>query len=576
MKLLTFLGTNTYQETAYRFRDRVYVAKFFMSVLAQELQPDSICVFMTDGAKAQNEGALFDELKQCGIDVAKVQAVHIPDGQTEEDLWRVFSIIADQVDENESIVLDITHGFRTLPLVGTISLQYLKFVKQVHIAGVYYGAFEARKEEQMDGKEIVITPTFDLTPFVYHLPEWQRAANELMAFGDAKTLGSLLESLHNQLRKQKIAVNELKRFGSYVNDISAYLRTGRIKSFTQLFVKSESILQQEQLVKEIEQFVPPVRYIFHQLVNYIQCIAPKESRLHTYYDLAIWYGDHHLLSHCFIMLREMIVSLILERVLGEIGPMPDDREFRYDPIRKKGERLLTTLLKQQEKKQLRNQLLKVFAEKLRRLIDYRNDLGHLSFRTDHLPPKAFHRFYEEEIKSRELFRFLENEQLWDELRKCHEQQTVKQEPNYTVLITPLGLSKGLLYSAIVHNKPQVVWLLTSKESVEQVNDVCQQADFRGNMHVAIMEDPYTDFNRWKTYMDRFADMIEKYNDRGIQFVVNLTGGTTAMQYVVQQIAAKLEEKGERVQYVAQVDRRAVAEQQANPYVLGEQIIVGEQ
>ncbi|NNU91582.1 TIGR02221 family CRISPR-associated protein [Anoxybacillus sp. CHMUD] len=573
MKLLTFLGANDYCETTYRFRERVHTAKFFLSVLIQELQPDEIYVFMTDGAREKNEAPLLDELNRYGVDEKKVHAVRIPDGQTEEDLWNIFSILADQVLENDSIVLDITHGFRTLPLVGTISLQYLKFVKQVHIAGVYYGAFEARKAEYINGQEVVVAPTFDLTPFVHHLPEWQRAANELIAFGDAKTLGSLLESLHNQLRKQKIAVNELKRFGSYVNDISAYLRTGRIKSFTDLFAKSESILQREQLIKEIEQFVPPVRYIFHQLVNYIQRIAPKQSRLHTYYDLAIWYGDHHLLSHCFIMLREMIVSLILERVLDEIGPMPDDREFRYDPIRKKGERLLTTLLKQQEKKQLHNPLLKELAEKLHRLTNYRNDLGHFSFRTDHVPPKVFYRFYEEEIKSYKLFQFLENEQLWKEFKTWHEEQTIKEEPNETILITPLGLSKGLLYSAIVHNQPQAIWLLTSKESAKQVNDVCQQANFHGNVHVVVMEDPYIDFNCWKTYMEQFVHTIE--TDNRVRFVVNLTGGTTAMQYVVQQIAAKLKEKGEHVQYVAQVDRRPVNEQQANPYVLGEQIIIEE-
>ena len=572
MKLFTFLGMNDYVETVYRFREQVYTAKFFLSVLIQELQPDEIYVFMTEGAKGKNKALLLDELKRYGVDEKKVHAVSIPDGQTEEDLWNIFSILADHVHENDSIVLDITHGFRTLPLIGTISLQYLKFVKNIHIAGVYYGAYEARKREGVNGQEIDVAPTFDLTPFVYHLPEWQRAANELVAFGDAKTLGALLESLHNQLRKQKIAVNELKRFGSYVNDISAYLRTGRIKSFTELFAKSESILQREQLIKEIEQFVPPVRYIFQQLVDYIQCIAPKQSRLHTYYDLAIWYGDHHLLSHCFIMLREMFVSLILERVLDEIGPMPDEREFRYDPIRKKGERLLTTLLKQQEKKKLHNPLLKELAEKLHRLTNYRNDLGHFSFRTDHVPPKVFYRFYEEEIKSYKLFQFLENEQLWNEFKKWHEEQTVKQEPSETVLITPLGLSKGLLYSAIVHNQPKAVWLLTSQESAEQVNEICQQAGFHGDVHVAVMEDPYTGFNRWQAYMDQFVQEIE--TDARVRFVVNLTGGTTAMQYVVQQIAAKLEEKGKFVQYVAQVDRRLVNEQQANPYVLGEQMIVG--
>ncbi|GIW50278.1 MAG: hypothetical protein KatS3mg080_0889 [Anoxybacillus sp.] len=146
-----------------------------------------------------------------------------------------------------------------------------------------------------------------------------------------------------------------------------------------------------------------------------------------------------------------------------------------------------------------------------------------------------------------------------EFEAWHEEQTIKEEPNETVLITPLGLRKGLLYSAIVHNEPQAIWLLTSKESAEYVNDVCQQADFHGNIHVVVMEDPYTDFNRWQTYMDQFIRTVEA--NKRARFVVNLTGGTTAMQYVVQQIAAKLKERGEHVQYVAQVDRRPV--QQSN-------------
>jgi len=56
-----------------------------------------------------------------------------------------------------------------------------------------------------------------------------------------------------------------------------------------------------------------------------------------------------------------------------------------------------------------------------------------------------------------------------------------------------------------------------------------------------------------------------------EVVVNITGGTTAMQHIVQQIAALAAELGRSVRRVALVDRRLPQEQREEPYVPGELI-----
>lgn len=52
-------------------------------------------------------------------------------------------------------------------------------------------------------------------------------------------------------------------------------------------------------------------------------------------------------------------------------------------------------------------------------------------------------------------------------------------------------------------------------------------------------------------------------------IVNITGGTTAMQYVAQQVAQEYRWGGIEIELIALIDRRPPAEQVKNPYVPGE-------
>jgi len=58
-------------------------------------------------------------------------------------LWKIFDGINSVIDEGDDIIFDVTHSFRSLPVLTLIALNYVKFLKNVNINKIDYGAMEA-------------------------------------------------------------------------------------------------------------------------------------------------------------------------------------------------------------------------------------------------------------------------------------------------------------------------------------------------------------------------------------------------------------------------------------------------
>jgi hypothetical protein len=141
-----------------------------------------------------------------------------------------------------------------------------------------------------------------------------------------------------------------------------------------------------------------------------------------------------------------------------------------------------------------------------------------------------------------------------------------------VLFSPLGLSKGSLFTAIVKTRPDHVVVITSEEGAKLVDEIVAQAKSLLNksftFEVHTVSDPFTSFVSGRKLAKALA--MRKVPILGIpqggssENIVNLAGGTTALQDAVQYIARLLDAKE-----IAVIDRRPYGEQQANPYVVGE-------
>lgn len=66
----------------------------------------------------------------------------IPYARNEAEQAAILTTLASAVKQNESIVLDVTHGFRHLPMLALVAARYLHHVRGVKVQDVYYGALE--------------------------------------------------------------------------------------------------------------------------------------------------------------------------------------------------------------------------------------------------------------------------------------------------------------------------------------------------------------------------------------------------------------------------------------------------
>lgn len=182
-KLITFLGTGGYQACRYELgKTPSKPFKYVQLALAEILKPDRVIVFVTPSAYEKNYVGEEGLQAAAPAEVSSLLThVEIPEGKSPEEIWEIFRRVFGHVEAGDVVLFDITHSFRSIPVIGLACLQYAGTLRDVVLEGVYYGAFEARDAEKDTA------PIFDLTPFV-QLMEWSRAVNEFIRFGHCGAL----------------------------------------------------------------------------------------------------------------------------------------------------------------------------------------------------------------------------------------------------------------------------------------------------------------------------------------------------------------------------------------------------
>ena len=185
--VITFLGTSFRQEPT-EYANGGDRAKGF--VFAQALQKffefDRMLVCMTDDAEEKVWKKLRSEGKARELmEDDRVQALPIKTGNDTGEMWDIFMTIAGEIEVEETVIFDITHGLRSLPFLVFLFAAYLKSAKRVKIQGIYYGALELSKAN--------VTPVIDLSEFVEML-DWLGASERFIEMGDGSALAGLLKS----------------------------------------------------------------------------------------------------------------------------------------------------------------------------------------------------------------------------------------------------------------------------------------------------------------------------------------------------------------------------------------------
>lgn len=183
--LVTFLGrtpkdTDGYRTTRYRFPDgsESEPTAFLGWTLAKRLRPDRLVVLGTTGSmwdflgeqagiaegdegmgelwesleRTVNEGRVSEKdlaalaplvSRHVGIEAG----LHlIPNGFTEDEQVAVLQAMADATEGYSEVTLEVSHGFRHLPMIAVVAAVYLQAVRSVRVRELWYGFYDPDTE----------------------------------------------------------------------------------------------------------------------------------------------------------------------------------------------------------------------------------------------------------------------------------------------------------------------------------------------------------------------------------------------------------------------------------------------
>lgn len=258
---LSVLGTSLYEPVIYedgefRSGEQTFIQLALFERFSEELSKDEskITLFLTEGARKRNyenrfytkkeeelsqkwtsntknevkENALKKGLKEQFLRefpgwASKLEVVPIEDAQTEEQIWSVFSDIYDSLREGDEIIFDITHSFRSIPMLAMTVINYAKILKNCSLDGIYYGAYEAA----VVSGDTKVAPINNLT--IYNeILEWTNAANTFIRYGNASMIKEVFDHKYNSLStKEKPEWSSLKKLVNKVDNLSDTIQTGR-------------------------------------------------------------------------------------------------------------------------------------------------------------------------------------------------------------------------------------------------------------------------------------------------------------------------------------------------------------
>ncbi|WP_462270688.1 TIGR02221 family CRISPR-associated protein [Desulfobacter sp.] len=251
---ISFLGTNNYKYCNYYFNDDesdvVKEVRFVQEALLKRLcsawgENDRALIFLTPEAEARNWQekeekeervyGLDHHLSQLGLSLSIEPVRDIPMGYNEAEIWKLFDLIIGKVNEGDEIYLDITHGFRSLPMLGLVLVNYLKVTKNISVGGIYYGAFEKLcSVGKIDNipMEKRNAPVLNLTSF-HILQDWVMGADNFINYGiSGKIEQAISEEIKPALKKTKgqdPKAAALRQFNSQLKKVPAGFQTVRGK-----------------------------------------------------------------------------------------------------------------------------------------------------------------------------------------------------------------------------------------------------------------------------------------------------------------------------------------------------------
>ena len=572
--LLTSLGLRAIG-TEYEWNGKKATAGLTPLALVQLLDkkqlPNHVVALVTQGAKRETwqrfRAGICQTLK------FSPEIVEIPDGNNRDEIRQILESVAKRIPEGADLTLDVTQGFRHFPFIFYALVLYLKSLRGVTIRGAYYGMIEGPPRDAPK-------PIIDLQPLL-ELPEWFHAVQMFRDQGTTKPMAQLLQPLADMLNAEtselfkrgdteagKKLSGQAKQIKNSVDWLKAYAFAYESALPLELGKASKGLIDSIEKSTTVDSVgLPP---LFAELNASIATAAEKSAFGKRPRNAGDWkrtvvlnadelerqarmidiYLDRDQLSLGVGLMREWVVSWAIWKSgnKADIEKWLNHREVRLQYERRLGAigafartpAFSTTITPEQK-------AFGAFWDQLGEAL--RNRLHHHAMRVEALEQRPD---------------FLEGVRgFWNGLRQGRTELPSLGGSHGKLLISPQGTRPGVLFSALKVTHPvDTCMVICSSASVSSITDAASHAAFAGKTESIKLIDPHGGFKE----ITKAVDQVRPYLLEADEVVANMTGGTTLMGIIVQQLVEEAQKLDRPVRRFVLIDRRPPAQQDQDPFV----------
>lgn len=418
---LSYLGTGWYQTAKYRYKDYKdseptrYIQESTLKAICSDFnENDKVFMLVTPSAYKMNweikerlntrinekipyEGLKYrlEKIKDEGLKAEIIPVEIIDQAASEDDMWKTFSKIYDLLEENDEVVFDITHGFRTGPLLVLPLLHYARFLKNITVKGIHYGAHEALDTEGY-------APIWDLTA-LSSLQQWTSATKDFIDFGQGEgvfkltkeTALPLLKGGGKKMTDEKKAASLLNKFAASIGTYSQQLNYVRGRDIAE----NTSIQNLKKQLDEVQKinFIEPLKHILGTIKTKLEPFQ-KEDIENVF--IAAWQMyEYGKIPQALTMLQEGIVSWALNECNLPYKANYKDSNARKNTLHyrenfgsllgwaneeeKEKKDTYTFSLEEEELVKLKTlPQLRIFSIEIEKLKRFRNSINHAGYNDD--------------------------------------------------------------------------------------------------------------------------------------------------------------------------------------------------
>jgi hypothetical protein len=523
VRLLTFLGTSVYQKATVKFGEFETSQELFPLALLEFLKMKenkdvSAAFFLTEEAMKT-----YDRYNVEGFCLEKginVQKIRISEDESVTDFVRK---AAELIDDGDEVILDVTNSFRSITMTAVVIYMFLRELKKVEMK-VLYGKYDRTTN---------VTECMDITDLI-DLADWIYATRLFKEFGYASILADKIKSWNARYYKQDNPSHKkprkLKSLADAITSVSEAIRLGSIRMLHKSLNKFLGLLKEEgsAVREDVREFIPQFDLLFDAIVDrYEKFFAPgdsaknepvlSENELNAERELLKFYYETNDLGMATRLAREYLKNVVLFK------------EGKFDKLFDVEER----------------EAISVSNDTLAQA---RNHIAHFGFNKDSLPsPQNIQR----------------------EIQNLIEKDFESIVSNYTpskqlkAILSPLGTTPGALYTVLKSIPGDLLVIVTSEQGEKLVPEIIEKAEFKGEYHVILVNDPFKG-------LDETSKVVQQATERlkdATELVINLTGGTTLLNYMIERIRDSVRH-GKKIKTVIAYDERPYDEQRKEPYIVG--------